>query len=373
MRGLDGRRVLGWRLARQGLGERLDATASEVVESVVALRGWPAAQAELAVAVRQARPEPAAVARALDAGELIRGYAFRGGSYVFTHRVAADLLALHTATRSWEGDRFQRQADFSLPDWEPFRQAIREALADGPRTRAEIAAFLVGHSPAMARLSKAAGGAAADALYKPLHWLGDISFGPDRGQQATFQLLAGADPRWPGLPELDEAGPRAIEGYLAAYAPATRDNLHYRLTDGLGVPKRMVTGWLDGLVTGGAVCEVLVDGVTAYARTADLDALTSAAPASSVRLLPGFDPWVMGPGTTDQRIISSDRRPVATRGANLILNAGVVSGSWLVRRGVLEATWFTEAGPVPGRELADEVERLAGIRGEELELVVETG
>lgn len=360
---LDGRRALGWRLARQGLAEPLDAGAVEVVESLIALRGWPAAQAELAVNLRQARPEPGAAGRALAAGELVRGYAFRGGSYVFTHRAAADLLALHTATRNWDSDRFQRQADFSLPDWEPFRQAMREALADGPRTRAEIADFLVDHSPAMARLSKAAGGVASDALYKPLHWWGDISFGPDRGQQATFQLLAGADPRWPGLPELDEAGPRAIEGYLAAYAPATRDNLHHRFTAGLGVPKRMITGWLDELVAAGAVREVATDGLEAYARTADLDALGSAEPAESVRLLPGFDPWVMSPGTTDQRIVPTDRRPEVTRGANLILNAGVVSGSWRVRRGAVEASWFADVEKPAFGGLAAASGRTAGAFG----------
>lgn len=44
-------------------------------------------------------------------------------------------------------------------------------------------------------------------LLKPLTWQGDMSFGPPRDGQATFQRLD-TNPRWAGVPDLDEAGIR---------------------------------------------------------------------------------------------------------------------------------------------------------------------
>src|SRR3712207_9581436 len=73
---------------------------------------------------------------------------------------------------------------------------------------------------------------------KPLAWQGDMSFGPPRDGRATFQRLD-RNPRWAGLPDLDEAGPRAIEAYFRAYGPATPDHVHYWLGQGLGVRRTL--------------------------------------------------------------------------------------------------------------------------------------
>lgn len=243
---IDGDRALAWRLRRQSLAPADGATVVDVVRRVVAMRGWPGDLAELAVCVRRPRPVPGALQRALDAGEVVRSYAFRGGSYVFTHAAAAELLAVRTATRIWETRRWQQQGGLQIDDWGPLREAVRDALAGGPLTRAEIAAHLA-RVPAVRRLAAPAGsGAGSDCLYKPLHWWGDICFGPGRGGRATFRWLRD-DPRWPGAPDVDEAGRRALLRYLAGYGPATIDNLAYWFTEGLGVPRRRVLGWLADL------------------------------------------------------------------------------------------------------------------------------
>lgn len=366
---LDGARTLAWRLGRHALAPVAGAGVVDVVRRVVALRGWPADLAALAVGVRQEAPELGALDRALAAGDVFRSYAFRGGSYVFTHETGADLLAARTSTRVWETRRFQQQGGFTLDDWLPLREAVREALADGPRTRAELAASLAG-SPSLRHLVGAASGAGADSLYKPLHWWGAICFGPTRDGQATFRLLDG-DPRWPGLPDVDEAGRRAVAQYLAAYGPATIANLGYWLTEGLSVPRRRMLGWLDDL--GDAVTTVSVDGVDAYVLTTDLDQLMAAEPTDAVRLLPGFDPWIMGPGTADTRLLAPERRALATRGANLVIRGGVVCGSWRIRGRDLVVSWFAEAGGAPASALDDEAQRLAGMRDQELNLTIELG
>lgn len=361
-------RALAWRLARHALLPVAEASVPEVIRRVVALRGWPSDGAELAAGVRRSHPESGALERALDAGELIRSYAFRGGSYVFAHAQAADLLAVRTITRIWETRRWQQQGGLAIDDWQPLREAVREALAAGPLTRAEVAAHLA-VVPAVRELAAAAAsGAGADSLYKPLHWWGDICFGPARGRQATFRWLRD-DPRWPGLPEVDEAGWRSVLAYLGGYGPATIDNLVYWFTEGLGVPRRRVLDWLAAL--GDEVTRVRTVGVECYARSVDLDELSRAEPSDAVRLLPGFDPWVFGPGTADVRIVAPERRALATRGANLVIRGGVVGGVWRQRGREVSVSWFGEAGPPPASLLAEQVDRLAGIRGAELRLTVQ--
>ena len=364
---LDPDRALAWRLGRQALDPTAATTATDVARRVLALRGWPTDAADLAVCLRQATPDPGGLERTLDAGELIRSYAFRGGSYVFTPDTAALVLSARTATRVWETRRWQQQGGFTLEDWEPLREELCAALADGPMTRGEISARL-GGTP-LAHLAGAATGAGADSLYKPLHWWGDICFGPQRDGQATFRLLRG-DPRWPGLPAIDDAGRQLIVRYLGAYGPSTPKNLHYWLTQGLGVPRRRVQQWLTDVRD--EVATLGFDGEDCYALNGDLQALAAAEPSQVVRLLPAFDPWILGPGTADTRVVTPERRGLLSRGANPVICRGVVAGTWRLRGRTVEVSWFGERGEAPVGVVEGEVQRLSRIRGVDLGVEVST-
>ena len=365
---LDRSKALAWRLRRHALEPASGTTIADVADRVVAFRGWPFDLADLTVRIRQTDPDAGGLDRALSTGEVIRSYAFRGGSYVFTPEVAAVLLACRTTTRVWETRRYQQQGHFTLEDWQPLRDAMREVLSAGPATRQEIGAHLAG-IPALRHLTVGATGAGADSLYKPLFWWGDICFGPTRAGQSTMRLLAD-DPGWPGLPEVEVAGPRAVALYLGSYAPATQDNLRYWLTEGLSVPRRRLDAWIDDL--GDAVTPVTVDGVDALALTKDLDQLNTAEPSDGVRLLPGFDPWVFGPGTADTRLLAPTRRTAATKGTNLVIHGGVVSGTWRVQGDDVQVSWFDESGPAPVLALEREAQRLADLRGQQLDLTLTT-
>lgn len=364
---IDGAQALGWRLRRHGLDLVVPGDATETIRRLIAVRGWPAETAELAVGMRQADPRPGAVEQALEAGDLIRSYAFRGGSYVFTHEAASVLLAARTATRVWETARWQRQGGFAIDDWAPLRDAVRDALRTGPMTRAEVGAHLA-RTPALRHLAEAAAtGSGSDALFKPLHWWGDICFGPARDGQSTFRLFD--DARWPGLPDVDEAGRAACLQYLGAYGPATPTSLGYWLTEGLGVPRRRLEGWLRDL--GDELSTVEVDGERLLVRSADVAELEAAEPSDAVVLLPGFDPWVFGPGTADPRIVPAARRSLVSKGSNLAVARGVVAGTWRARGATLAVSWFTEAGEPPTAALEEQVERVAGFRGQALAISVE--
>ena len=209
----------------------------------------------------------------------------------------------------------------------------------------------------------------AGTLLKPLAWQGDMSFGPPRDGHATFQRLD-SNPRWAGIPDLDEAGMRAVEAYFRTYGPATPDRVHYWLGEGLGAGRKRIRSWIAGF--GDRLVEVEIDGESAYALREDLDELAGDAADDAVRLLPGYDQWVLGPGTADAHVVPPARRRLVSRQANLVVAGGVVSGTWSLTDGQLVTTWFADAGPPPQDALADEVARLATILGRPLTPTVRT-
>lgn len=360
-------RALGWRLQRHSLDPAVASTATEVLDRVLALRGWPADSADLAVGLRLASPDRGAVQRALDTGELVRSYAFRGGSYVFTPEVAALVLSARTVTQVWNTRRWQHQGGFELDDWEPLREAVCAALVDGPLNREQISVRLA--QTDLRHLADAARGRGADSLYKPLHWWGDICFGPTRDGTSTFRLLRG-DPRWPGLAEIDDAGPALIRRYLHSYGPVTPENLTYWLTEGLGVPRRRLQAWLAGL--GDELVSESVDGQTSYFLQADLNEVREAETSKTVIVLPAYDPWVLGPGTADGRVVPPSRRALFSRGAHPVVWRGVVSGTWRLHEDAAIVSWFSEAGAVPRDELHDGVRRLSWTLARELSVTLTT-
>jgi hypothetical protein len=101
----------------------------------------------------------------------------------------------------------------------------------------------------------------------------------------------------------------------------------------------------------------------------DLDALLAARPSKSVRLLPGHDQWVIGPGTKDVHVVPPSRRDPVTRKANLVIVGGVVCGT-LTRKGdELTVTWLVEWRP-PEEAIEQEAARLAGILDCDLHVTV---
>ncbi|NLJ53377.1 MAG: winged helix DNA-binding domain-containing protein [Intrasporangiaceae bacterium] len=276
---------------------------------MVAVRAWPLAPAELAVAIRQESPERGGLALSLERGEIVRSYAFRGGSYVMTHDAAAAILAVRGTTRVWESRRYQRQGSFALEDWAPWRAAARDALGKGPATRAEIWEH-VRSDHALAHLEVGASGAGSDSLFKPLHWWGDICFGPDRDGSTTFRLLDG-DPLWTGALDLEGAGPRAVRDYLAAYGPATPANLRYWLTEGLSAPWRHVERWIAKL--GQDVATVEMDGVEALVLTRDLDSMSAFEPSEDIASSPsrGSTRLARHRSSSSRRVLTVSRRASA--------------------------------------------------------------
>lgn len=327
-----------------------------VVRRLGAVMATDEAGAELAVAARRARSQPGELREALAEGTVVKTFAFRGA----IHYVSADdggaYLALRSAGRQWELPSWQDYYGLKAADWPAFREAVREALENGPLTIAELGAAVT--SRTAYRHLRPVFDDGAGTLVKPLTWQGDISFGVSRDGQHTFQRLDG-NPHWAGIWDLDEAGPHAIRSYLRSYGPATRDHVHYWLGAGLSAGRKRLERWLAEL--GDQLVAVDVEGETAHVLSEDVDELTAARPTQAVRLLPGHDQWVMGPGTKDEHVVPPAHRTPVTRRANLVVVGGVVRGTWSARDGDVDVTWFDEGGAPPRDVVAEQIERLATI------------
>ena len=338
----------------------LDPVGTESVAGVVRRLGAVPAQSdatgELAVRVRRERSRAGEVARALADGRIIKTFAFRGATHLMTPEDGGVYLALRAASRMWELPSWQEFYRLTPTDWPHLRESVREALAGGPLTWEELGAAVTAQ-PRFRHLGSAFADKAG-TLLKPLAWQGDMSFGPPRDGRATFQRLD-RNPRWAGVPDLDEAGTRAVEAYFRAYGPATAGHVRYWLGEGLGAGRKRIRSWIAGF--GDRLAAVDIDGEPAHILRDDLEALAATPVTTAVRLLPAYDQWVLGPGTADPHVVPPARRKLVSGKGNLVIAGGVVSGTWSVTRDQIVIAWFTEAGPPARDTLAEEVARLATI------------
>ncbi|UCN16190.1 winged helix DNA-binding domain-containing protein [Cellulomonas iranensis] len=357
--------ALTWRLGRQ----LLDPPAGSSVPHVVGALGAVAAQleptwAKLGLRTRMRESRTGDVERAVDTGTVVRTFAFRGAVHLMTPDLAAVHLALRTSSRMWERASWREFYRLEPGDWPDLVEAVRDALAPGPLTRDALADAVTAHAR-FAHLRDALTDPSVTFL-KPLAWQGALCLGPVRDGALTLRSLATV-PDWPGLPDLDDAGPRAVAAYLHAYGPASADHLVYWLSQGLGVRRALLPRWVDAL--GERVAHVEVDGDPLLVLREDLDGVAAATPRGTVRLVPRYDPWVLGPGTADEHVVPPALRPEVSRGAHVVLVDGAVAGTWARRGDDVTVTWAADGRRSDDTALDTEVERLGALVGADLRRV----
>lgn len=354
--------ALAWRMARQMLEPVGSGTVGEVVRRLGAVLSMDESLAELAVRTRRTTSGPGALAAALADGEVIKAYAFRGSMHYLSPEEGGTYLAIRSAGRQWELPSWVEHYRITASGWPDFRAAVRAALSNGPLTVAELGQVL-SRDRAYRHLEPVFDDGAG-TLIKALSWQGDLSFGSSLGPR-TLQRLDD-NPRWRGIPDLDDAGPAAVVAYVRTYGPATPDNLHYWLVEGLSAGRQRLQSWFTGL--GDRLVPVDVEGTLAHVAREDVEDLATTQPSEAVRFLPGHDQWVMGPGTKDVHVTPSARRDLITRKANPVIAGGVVCGTWARRGDELDVTWLDERRP-PREAIEREAGRMASMLGTDLRLV----
>jgi hypothetical protein len=291
--------------------------------------------AELQDWARREEAAPGAVARALwEERSLVRVWCMRGTLHLLTR----EQHRLYTASFQPETlytDAWLEAFQVSAADLAALSDAVSDVLAGGESlTRRDLAEAVT------ARLGERLGERLRSSwgeLLKPMARRGVIVNGPGRGQEITYVRVdrwldgtgvgGGASPVDPG-----EAAAEYLRRYLAAYGPASRKDYARWLGMRLMRPVNEAFARL-----GDEVAQVRVAGRPLLALRSDLDELAAAPDPAAweaeppIRLLPGFDTFVLGHADRDH-LVPPERKPLVYRTAGwvspTILAGGVVIGTW---------------------------------------------
>jgi hypothetical protein len=341
----------------------------DVVRRLGGVQAQVASSAELGIRVRREASEAGEVDEALTDGRLIKTWAMRGTLHLLAADTGAALLSLITGARPWARPAWDRYFNMDAERWAAYRDAVNDALAGVTLTREELIEAIVAR-PGLGHVGEGLRSSWGTML-KPLAWQGELCFGPNRGTRVTFRRPADASPGWTGLPPPEAAAPIAVATYFGTYGPATFEAFSHWFGGGWLRKRELRRMVGDGA---GSLAEVDLDGKRAYVPVEHVDALAAARPTAAVRLLPGFDAWVLGPGTRDVHVIPERRRGVVSRQAGwispVVVAGGIVTGTWQLDNDRVAIAWFREAGRAPRRALRAEVDRLGRILGRDLSGVV---
>jgi hypothetical protein len=343
--------VLAWRLERQFVGGT-GADAVSVVRRLCGVQSQVASAADLAIAVRQADPRAGEVETALWGERTLRKTWLMRGTL---HLVPADELAMYCGAlgslRLWEKGSWQRGHGVTAAEIEAIVDTVPRVLGERALTRDELVEAVI-DSTGDAHLREALT-SGWGMLLKPLSFLGELCYGPPREGRVTFTA--------PGIAPLPvaEAGTRLVRSFLGAHGPATPEMFDTWLFRGK-TPKAALRGWFHDL--GPDVTEVEVEGRAMPVLTEHVEALAATRPSESVRLLPGFDQYIMGAPRDLEPLLPGAAKPKVSRAAGwispVVVFQGRVAGVWEAKDGEIALDLFED---VPTAALSRETERVAAL------------
>ena len=356
--GVGRREALALRLARHNLAARL-APGSAAEAAVVGLQDTPPHAAGIALAARVEGASPP------DLDSLVIVPSLRGAPMavapadlpVFTTALdppdeeAARALLL-TAVKTLDGMS-------ALEALDRVSTATADALAGGPLERDAFHEALRRRLPAT--LLPFCRGCQSHhvhpSLWRATGVRGVLSIAGRGGRNTVF-----ASP--PPPPALDDPGAELARRFLRAYGPATATlfagwaGIHRSHAESL---------W----ARAGELAPVDVEGARRWLLADDLAALGDPGPASGVRLLPGYDPYL---AQRDRELLVPDpalRKRIwrAIGNPGIVLVEGALAGLWRAtrraKRLVVTVEELDPAVRAAGNELAAEAELLAPWRGAE--------
>jgi len=348
--------ALSWRTGRQLLDRPADATAVTVVERLCGVQSQVRSSAELAVAARTRTAVVGGVARGVRDTSLLRTWAMRGTLHTLTVADAPAFLSLLASARTWEKGTWQRTF-LDVDRMQRLSEAVVDALAAGPLDRDQLVARVeerLGDPAVSAQLTSGWG-----TVLKPLAWQGLLCNGVGDDSRVTFASPAQVVPHWPGLPAPDAAARHAVPRFLAGHGPSSPDRFNQWLARG-ALRTAQVRAWFADL--GDELAQVRVEGEPLWVLAADVDSLHAARADAQVRLLPGFDQYVLGAGTDDPQVVPAAHRKDVSRPsgwiAPVVLLGGRVVGTWTDDDHGVAVDLFPGGPDVPRAALDAEVERL---------------
>jgi uncharacterized protein YcaQ len=368
-----------WRIHRHHLVERARAGSMLAVASrLCGLHAQVMSSAELTLWARVEDLDRRAVQRALwEHRTLVKTWAMRGTLHLLP---AAELPLWHAALsrsrRYLKPAAWRKYFGLTMEELERLTEAIATALDGRVMTRDELVrevGRLTGSGAFGAKLAESSWG----TVLKPAAFSGRLCFGPSVGQRVRFTrpdtwLAEGRCPL--GRPADPQAASAAVaRRYLAAHGPATYRDLG-RWWGGSG-GFTTTRQWIASL--GDEVSPVAVDGAPAWMLASDARKVREQPPIRSVRLLPGFDQYVVAASCHAEQLLPGDfrRRVYRPQGwiSPVLLVNGRMEGTWRheIKGSRVEVVIepFVKAPVWVRRAAGHEAERLAAFLGGSLNLV----
>lgn len=300
----------------------------EVASRLCGLHAQVMSSAELTVWARVEGLRRGEVARALwEDRTLVKTWAMRGTLHLLPAReLPLWHAALGTSRRYTREKAWQQYFGLTLADLDRLTDAIATALEGRVMTRDELVrevTRMTGSAAFGAKLGENSWG----TILKPAAFRGHLCFGPSVGQRVQFTR----PDTWLGARARGKIDPQRVPAdiarrYLAAYGPATYRDFARWWAGGASTARQ----WMASL--GDEAIQVEVEGTQAWMLARDVHEAREPAPRRVVRLLPGFDQYVVTaschvenllPGPLRSRVF----RPQGWISPVLLVN-GMMHGTW---------------------------------------------
>lgn len=319
----------------------------QVAGRICGLHAQVMSSAELAVWARVEGVARNDVQRALwEDRTLIKTWAMRGTLHLLpTSELPMWYGALGTSRRYRSETGWKRWLGITLEDLDRLTEAIGVALRRSTMTREELVRE-VGRTTGLAAFDGKVALNGWGTIFKPAAFSGRLCFAPGEGQRVRFTR----PDRWLGRlgapMEASAAASCLTRRYLAAYGPATTHDFA-RWWGGSSVAG--IRKWIATL--GAEVAAVKLGDAEAWMLAADVAELRGLPETRSVRLLPGFDPYVVAASRHAHHLLPGDFR------ARVYRPQGWISPVLLVNGG-MQGTWRHE---IKGSRVEVSVETLMGV------------
>jgi uncharacterized protein YcaQ len=355
--------ALAWRMERHHLVVRAaPAALLRVVGDICGLHAQLTSSAELSLWARIDGLEREAVHEAVwQHRALVKLWAMRGTLHLLPSvELGLWLAALGTQTKYWNTGH---------PEMDEFAGAVDRALDGRVLTREELAVAVeqTTGSPEFGEWVRFSWG----SYLKAASFRGLICFAPSTGGNVRFTTPTAWIPGKIDRPDAADALRDVTRRFLGAYGPLTADDLAL-WWGGYGPPqgRRMIAALGDEAV------EVDVDGQRAWVLARDVRAMAAAESPNAARLLPAFDPWVVGASRGAAAVLEPRHKARIYRSQGwispVVLVNGRMVGVWRHarkgRRLVVEIEPFDGLPAWARAQIETEAERLAGFLGCGLEL-----
>ena len=354
--------VSAWRMRRQYLDPRTKRTASEVVGRLCGVQAQVWSAAEMAVALRLSAPDRDNVNRDFADLSLMKTWAMRGTLHLLKPSEAGAYLSLMETTGFWLKPSWQRVSGVTPRQIDELTEKVADILDGAVLTRDQLVTQVVADKRFTGMEDRLRSG--WGQVLKPLAWRGVLCHGPNQGNKITFTLPASQFPNWGKRPEPDEAAPAVIEAYLGAYGPATPEVFDRWLSLN-STSKPRLRQWFGDM--GDKLTEVKVEGRQALMLTEHVEELADIAAHKGVRLLGGFDQYILGPGTKDEMLLPKEHRAAVSRTSGwispIVVVNGRVVGVWEILDHEIVVSPFPDSGRLPLNELQKEAAHVARASG----------